>query len=331
MANNFLDLSKKQQLEIVEATSAKLALPTSIIEKDFWVCWVLEKLFELPLMMAFKGGTSLSKCYDLIHRFSEDLDITIDYHNFFPSIDLKSQSKTSLKKISETLKNQVVEQVKEDIFPYLQKSLHSQNLNRHAKLEINQDGDQILFYYPSLMETFNDYLREHVLIEFGGRNSTSPNELRQITPFISRVTTNLKLPSPDVKVLSPLRTFWEKTILIHVECHRRRLQANAERLSRHWYDLAMMISKGLDVQAMADKTLFNDVIQHKLAFYNASYANYDKCINNNFKLLPEDDELDDLRKDYMLMIKSGMFSKEPMRFEEVVSHVSALQDRLNSI
>lgn len=329
MTDNFFDLSKKQQTEIIEATSNQLSLSTAVIEKDLWVCWTLEKLFELPITMAFKGGTSLSKCYNLIQRFSEDIDITLDYHYFLPQIDIKNQSKSALKRISEQLKQQVIEQVRTTIYPHLYKCLQIQNIQNESTLQINEEGDQIYFYYPST--TKDKYLKDHVLIEFGGRNSTKPNETIKIETFISSLTNKLNLPSPEISVLSPIRTFWEKATLIHVECHRGRLNLYSNRLSRHWYDLAMLTINKLDDKALNDKVTFGDVMQHKIAFYNASYANYDKCLEGRFKLLPSNEEISALQSDYKLMIDSGMFSIEPISFDKIIKIILELQSKINNL
>src|SRR5262245_8138067 len=105
MTTHFFSLNPDDQRNIILAIADQKGLNPQIIEKDIWLCWVLEKLFQLPLPMAFKGGTSLSKVYDLIQRFSEDADLTIDYHYFLPNLRLDAAiSKTALKKLSETLK-----------------------------------------------------------------------------------------------------------------------------------------------------------------------------------------------------------------------------------
>lgn len=96
MRDNFFNLSAETQSALISKTSEQLNMPTMIIEKDLWVCWLLEKIFALPVQMAFKGGTSLSKVFSLIKRFSEDCDVTIDYHNFKPDLDLEHSSKTQL-------------------------------------------------------------------------------------------------------------------------------------------------------------------------------------------------------------------------------------------
>lgn len=154
-----------------------------------------------------------------------------------------------------------------------------------------------------------------VLIEFGGRNITEPNEEHEVRPDIAEHVAELDFPRSTVSVLSPTRTFWEKATLIHVECQRDEFRTGAERLSRHWYDLAMLADLAHGQAAVADRALLADVVKHKKVFYNASYANYDACLAGQLRLIPEDAALAALRDDFQRMIGAGMFIGELAAFE----------------
>jgi hypothetical protein len=201
------------------------------------------------------------------------------------------------------------------------------NANLSCKLEA---GEKLYIYYPSVFSKDSaHYVKDNVLIEFGGSNKTEPNEKHTVKPYLS--IEGLIFPSAEVSVFSPARTFWEKVTLIHVECHRGRLIGVPDRLSRHWYDLAMLSQSWVKDIALQDRALLDDVLMVKKAFFNASYANYEKCENKNFCLIPNVDETAQLKSDYMKMSDSGMFLNEPVSFYSLIMQLQKLQSEINQI
>lgn len=168
-----------------------------------------------------------------------------------------------------------------------------------------------------------------VLIEFGGRNITEPNEEHEVRPDIADRIPELEFPCSTVSVLSPARTFWEKATLMHVECQRDAFRVSAERLSRHWYDLAMLADQPHGLAAADDRALLADVVKHKKVFFNASYANYDACLAGQLRLIPEDAALTALRDDFQRMIGAGMFIGEPPAFDAIVDRLRVLETAMN--
>lgn len=336
MSDKFLNLPKAEQEKIIISSSQQLGRDPGVIEKDIWVCWVLEHLFKMPnrLSMAFKGGTSLSKVFNLINRFSEDVDVTLDYRNFEKEIDLFSEgmSKTKLKKISEKLKQQVRDHIDLVVCPYFTYMLNDLFGKDGFSIEKGNDGDTLRIYYPSVIEGIrDDYLNNSVLIEFGGRNVTEPSKEHIVTPYLADLIQNLEFPMATVTVLSPMRTFWEKVTLIHVECNRREYKANASRLSRHWYDLAILSKNAICDMAMKDTKLLTDVIRYKKIFYAAAYSNYDACLENKFQMIPNDIFLIELKKDFENMLSSGMFYGEQPIFENIMTEIRILENKINSV
>ena len=330
--NKFFDLSQEQQQALLTIAENNSSLSASILEKDLWVCLLLEAIFSLPVNMAFKGGTSLSKVFNLIHRFSEDIDITIDYRNFISDIDISKTSKSQLKKISNQLKALLSKFIENDLVPGLKKYLLDNYPSVKYELTLENNGEALHFSYPSIVETSsNGYLLEHVLLEFGIRNDARPNDKYKIWPYLKDSTnSDILFPQATVDTLSPIRTFWEKATLIHVECHRDRLKESPDRLSRHWYDLFHFSRSNFKDQALKDTDTFNGVIQNKKAFFNASYCNYDDCLNNAFKLIPRDEKISELKKDYNKMIEAKMFIIDPPHFDEIIQELSALEKILNT-
>lgn len=336
MANNYFELPPALKNNILMAAANKLNIPEIILEKDIWVCWVLDKLFTLPQQMSFKGGTSLSKAFNLIDRFSEDVDVTVDYRNFIGTINFKSISKSQLKKTSDTLKNHLQFFVSNIALPFIQQAAAKAFSGQKFKIIATPDGQSIQFYYPTSLTNkatnlTPNYLLDHVLIEFGVRNTTEPNEKRTIITLLSQALDSpLELPSATIDTLSPIRTFWEKATLIHVECHRGRLEQNPDRLSRHWYDLAMLANSWVGDMALKSSDILHDVLHHKKAFFNASYANYDECLANKFRLIPNDNEQKILETDMHKMWQSRMFQNGAPRFSEIIRDLSLLEQKINT-
>lgn len=331
---DFLKLNPKEQAEIIQSVSYQLGKTPAILEKDIWICWVLNHLFSIPnhLPMAFKGGTSLSKVFNIINRFSEDVDITIDYRGFALKEDPFSAtiSKTAIKKISEKLKDCLKQYVYSTILPYFE-SLRTGCLQNCPPINVDEQGEKLYFYYPSVFENNQNYLASNVLLEFGGRNITEPHESHVIKPYISEYITELSFPQPIVTVLSPQRTFWEKATLIHVECNRHDFKQNAHRLSRHWYDLALLAEHKISEITINSLVILQDVLKHKQVFYNSSCAHYDECLKGNFKLVPPNHVFKELQYDFNHMLESGMFYGNQPDFNYIMTVVEKLEKTLNEL
>ena len=329
----FLELAAEEQKEILQTVSPQLARSASVLEKDIWVCWALQALFSMPGAhpMAFKGGTSLSKVYGVIDRFSEDVDITLDYRAFEENFDpfAEGVSRTKTKQFGERLKSYVSDYANHVVAPYLKNELAKLPTADQHTVEVDGGGEKIWITYPSIVEDTDEYIRSHVLIELGGRNVIDPNETHTVSPYIAELTEGLVYPSGEVVVLSPERTFWEKATLIHVECNRGELRASAERLSRHWYDLVMLAKHPAGQSAIENRELFEEVVRHKKVFFHTSYADYDACLGGRLKLLPETDTLKGLRGDYEKMVGAGMMYSTPPSFDEIVESIRNLENRVN--
>jgi hypothetical protein len=338
MSESYLRLSKKERNEILTSLSPVIGLTSELIEKDIWICWSLEKLFSMPnqIPMAFKGGTTLSKIYNVIQRFSEDIDITIDYKGLKPEIDPfdRQLSKTAQKKLGAALKASVKKYVKEIVYPHYEDIFTKEIENEQGKIILEDQEDNVVnikIQYPSALEENNDtYIQNIVLLEFGGRNTTEPSENHSVEPIISKNIPNLLFPSAVAKVLSPIRTFWEKVTLIHVECNKNNMKANVDRLSRHWYDLSRLSQHAIGKKAIKDTTMLENVVNHKKIFFNSSHANYDACLNKKIKLIPENYLLNQLELDFNEMKKAKMFYGEQPSFQEILNKLHILEDELNS-
>lgn len=209
MSESFLQLDASEQSQIYRALGPQLSRSPVVLEKDVWVCWALQTLFTMPgrLPMAFKGGTSLSKVYGAIKRFSEDLDITLDYRGLDNTFDpfAAGVSNNRLRKFSDSLKSFVRDHAHGVVAPNFQERLAAEFASRSYRIEVNEDGEQLRVHYPSALDPAGDYVGNSVLIEFGGRNIAEPNEEHEVWPDIADYVAELDFPRAVVNVLSPAR------------------------------------------------------------------------------------------------------------------------------
>lgn len=334
MPEQFLHLPVGDRREILQTAATRLGQQATVLEKDVWVCWTLQTLFSMPDAhpMAFKGGTSLSKIYGAINRFSEDVDVTLDYRAFDDDFDpfAANASNNAVKKFSKRLKGYVLQYASDVVVPYIEVQLKALPRPEEYGIEVSDDGEKIWVQYPSAVEGSDDYLKSSILIELGGRNVIDPNERHTVTPDISALVTDLELPSGEVVVLSPERTFWEKATLIHVECNREEFKSDAHRLSRHWYDLQMLAKHASGKAAINNRALFEDVVRHKQVFFNASYANYEACLANELHLMPNDNAIAELRTDYEKMLGAGMMYGESPSFDDIIDGIREIEGEANT-
>jgi len=338
MSEHFMHLDAQEQKDILETLAIEMGRKSNVLEKDVWVCWALDVMFTIPdaLPMAFKGGTSLSKVFRSINRFSEDIDITVDYRALAKHIGddfdpfAESASNNQIGKYSDRLKAGLAEYAEEKIIPHIQACTHL--LPHHDQIEIEYagDGEKIWINFSSVVEEQDDYLRSSVLIELGGRNIIDPNAVHTVTPDIAErlVEQPLTFPTADAVVLAPERTFWEKATLIHSECNRGSMRAGASRLSRHWYDLYLLNNSGVGQSALAEASLLEDVVKHKKCFFRSGFSNYDACLAKNFKLIPGIETRTELEKDYRDM--QGMIYGEAPGFTQIMDGISELEQSLNA-
>ncbi len=335
MAEPFLSLSARERADILRTMAARSGRSATILEKDIWVCWILQTLFSMPdpHPMAFKGGTSLSKVYRIIDRFSEDVDVTLDYRAFNDDFDpfADEASRSQIRRFSQRLRDRVANYVRDGVAPFLSAATQRLPVDGPREIHIGHNGETIRFAYPAAVENRSDYVRSEVLLEFGGRNVIEPNEQHVIVPDMAALTPHLDYPAAAVTVLSPARTFWEKATLIHVECHRRRFAKHPERLSRHWFDLACLAAHDVGRAALSDRRLLEDVVRHKKVFFHASYANYDQCLDGRMRLVPEDDELPHLRSDYNAMRAAAIITDDAPGFDTLMGKVRDLEADANML
>ncbi|WP_312682654.1 nucleotidyl transferase AbiEii/AbiGii toxin family protein [Stenotrophomonas chelatiphaga] len=331
---SYFDLPPEKQLELIAGLTDKLGRSETVLEKDIWVVKVLEVLFAMPAArdkpMAFKGGTSLSKVYNVIQRFSEDIDVTIDFQHLdedlAQQVGKRKLSNNERAKLDLTLKAALTKHLQEVVIPGLKMALEP--LGAHVEGDPD-NAEKVWVRYPTIMSP-DGYLKERVLLEFGGRNATDPSDVQAIYADVAAHVPALAFPVAQVNTLSPARTYWEKATLIHVACRRTTQKASPERESRHWYDLSLLGKHQIGLDARANILLLDEVLKVKRTFFNSGYANYDLCEQGEFKLVPEGEILAALRDDYQAMLAAGMFIASPPTFDEVLADIHDEQNKINA-
>jgi hypothetical protein len=343
--DQFLTLSAADRAVAFQQAEARLRLPAASIEKDFWVCFTLRVLFSLPDWqghLTFKGGTSLSKAWDLIQRFSEDIDLVIDRPFLGIEGDAAPENAPSTKQRRnrvEGVKIRARAAIQERLLPTLAQHLATvipQVLDWQLAVDPDDPDQQtLLFHYPGVAQTLDSsrspYVRPVVRIELGARSDTEPLEYREIEPDIAKVFPGVVGSGRfTVRVVSPKRTFIEKAMLLHEQACRKTPKPPRARLSRHYYDIYCLIGAGIADAALATEGLFANVVRHRAIYFPESLRDgygYDSLTPAGLRLRPDPGFMSDWRADYQKMRESMFYGPSP-DFEEVLREVGRFEDGL---
>ncbi len=336
MAEYFFDLSKKDQREALEYGRAETGRPAHLLEKDVWVVWTLRALFESSLStdLTFKGGTSLSKVYKVIDRFSEDIDLTYDIRKLIPDLvgtggDLPA-SRSQAEKWTKTVRHRLPDWITQDVLPVLQSALVHERLN--ARLELGgPDADKLLLHYPALAQG-TGYVAPVVTLEFGGRATGEPHQVFEVACDIAAHLADVSFPIASPLVMSITRTFWEKATAAHVFCAQGRIRS--ERYARHWHDLASIARSPHFAAVIADRTVAADVARHKSCFFSEKDADgqvidYAASTTGHLVIVPEGEAKAALAKDYTAMLADEVMVGDALSFDDLLDACAALQAKVN--
>ena len=337
--DHLLALQDERRQVLFDEAGARLGLSAGSVEKDLWVCWILRALFTLPASgphLTFKGGTSLSKGWRLIQRFSEDLDIVLDRDVLGFRGEQAPESAPSQKqraKRLDALRAACQHYVRDTLLPELDRALGGSPLDRdRSRLVMDPDdvdAQTILFAYPAVAAR-SDYIRPVVKIELGARSDTEPSAEPRITPYVAEALPDV---SGDctfiVRAVAPERTFWEKVALLHEEGHRTSGAAPKARLARHYYDVWALIQAGVADRALADSDLFARVAAHRVVFFRKSQEAQASLQPGRLRMTPSSELRAAWKQDYDAMRESMFFGEAPT-FEAILSVVGDFERRFNS-
>jgi hypothetical protein len=335
MADPFLQLPTEERREALEVAASFSGRPAHLLEKDIWVVWSLEALFASPLgaKLVFKGGTSLSKAYRVIRRFSEDVDLTYDIRAIAPDLvgdteDALPTTRSAERRWTTEIRKRLPQWVAEEALPTIAARL----ADMKAPAEAIADGERIFVTYDATAEG-TGYVRPAVILEFGARSTGEPCTPFDIHCDAAELLDGLIFPQATARVMRAERTFWEKATAAHVYCAQGRLRS--ERFARHWYDLARLDDAGLAAAAIADRGIADAVAAHKAMFFSERDAagaaiNYRAAVGGHLRLAPEGRARDALAEDYAKMIDDGLLLDEGEPFGTLMARCADIAASANA-
>ncbi|MFI0848350.1 nucleotidyl transferase AbiEii/AbiGii toxin family protein [Mesorhizobium sp. IMUNJ 23232] len=362
MQQTFIEIlrsSVDDRRALFSTVAAHLETRAENIEKDLYVCWVLDFLFNRrpndPVGLYFKGGTSLSKAFGLIHRFSEDIDIGIYKADLHVPLEADIAALPSVNQQQRALAEQVDEAARQYICGPLRDLLAKEiaaveeaaGQAGHFSLSFGFDAfrnrdalDILVVGYKSAFDSGDGYVQAAVRIEGGARPDPEPAEPRQIVPYIAaEMPGGTDLAVPNVVTVKPERTFWEKVLILHAMTEmteKRSAEARADRpvpdlnrYSRHYYDVHQIWTHpdyGVATASMLD--LAEACRQHKQLMFRAPDHRYDRAVPGSYRLVPTADVRAKLAADYERM--SAMIFGTAPAFADVMTSIEALEHHLNA-
>lgn len=337
----YIDLSKEDRIDVLDRVSTELNIKQrEVIEKDWWVTAVLRALFNLPYAqhLSFKGGTSLSKCWHLINRFSEDIDIAIDREY------LGFSGKLSRTQISDKLRRATCSFVRETMQYDLAEQLHKNGITKD-KYQVNVDITSISTTDPETININYDsaltfsvesenglYILPKVKVEVSGRSMSEPVSEVPIESMIDYIYPKAPFAEPkfNVRTVLPERTFLEKIFLLHEEFAKDKELIKIERMSRHMYDIGQMLKTPIAESAIRNKQLYRQVVEHRRTFIGLRGFDYDSLYPNTLNFIPPTSIIEQWKADYENMLIHMIYG-ETVSFEELVNNLFELNKCINNI
>ncbi|MCY4155779.1 MAG: nucleotidyl transferase AbiEii/AbiGii toxin family protein [Gammaproteobacteria bacterium] len=318
-------LPAQQRSELFSETATQTITTPAVVEKDFWVTWVLNRLFreqDLAQLLMLKGGTSLSKVYNLIERFSEDIDLILNWRVLGGEDPLAERSKTKQVQLNATLNEQAQKYISGELLRLVEAALDG-----ICGCGVAVDDPFVInINYPAAFP--DNYLRPEVRLEIGPLASWLPYENCSISCYAADAFPDVfEQRECTVKVIKAERTFWEKATILHCEAHRPEGNAQPPRYSRHYYDLARMAQSPVKERALAAPGLLSSVVAFKQRFYPRGWARYDLAKPGTLALVPDGHVLASVRSDHRAM--ENMIFGEVPEFEQILTVLQALQEEIN--
>lgn len=335
--NGIARMPAEERAEVFAETADRKQLAEALIEKDFWVCWMLQQLFSTDALagrLLLKGGTSLSKIFHAINRFSEDIDLAVDY----VALGFAGDKDPRREDISKTKRANILTEMMAACQLYIGGELLTALRARCEEILgareawglgiSTKDPNTIEFRYPAASTKNLDYVTPQVVLELGTHAEFVPHDRFTIRSFVAEEFPNL-VPEGDVEVMVLLakRTFWEKATILHAQFHRSPESPIPDRYSRHYYDVAMLAKGPIRAEALGDMDLLAQVVRHKETFYPSGWAHYNEARPGTFRLVPPEARITGLARDYRSM--GGMIFGEPPAFDDIMATLRALEEEIN--
>ncbi len=331
----------KEREAFIEEAAARLGTLPVIVEKDYWVCWLLGVIFSDPHWephLVFKGGTSLSKVFNAIRRFSEDIDLSVSPtalghdEGDLDNAPSKSMRGKRFKQLQVSCAAMVSGPLQTDLEVVVSQSLGQP---RHRKtwfryeVDPRTDSPVMWFDYESVLPTVGGYIIPAVKLEFGSLTDQRPIGKHSIRPMLAEVLPGMEVERDAVVAMEVERSFWEKATILHAEYHRPVSQAIGERFSRHYSDLAALWKHPAGSAALTRLDLLQRVAVFKSRFFSSPWSNYDSAAPGSLRLAPPKHREAELMQDYARM--ESMFLETPPSFNEVLETLREAEAKINQV
>ena len=324
-------LPDQDRSDLFRNTADKMGLSDTVVEKDFWVCYMLDYLFHRCAWkdnLAFKGGTSLSKAYGLIERFSEDIDLILDWRvlGYGMNEPWEERSNTKQDIFNKEANTKAEEFLRDTFLPAISADLTAE-LGDGVRCFIDPtDAQTVKIAYPN---NFDDpSILQEIRLEIGALAAWTPAKIAEITSYAAQEYSRVfEQSSTTVLTVLPERTFWEKVTILHREAFREENHPLPTRYSRHYYDLYCMAKSPVKDRALADTDLLAHVVAFKDKFYRCPWARYDLAKRGTMRLMPPEYNIQKLKDDYVHM-QNMIFGEKPS-FDEILEGIAKLEKEIN--
>ena len=335
MAERYLDLALGDRQDVLDVAASASGRPAYLLEKDIWVVWALETLFagSLGEPLVFKGGTSLSKAYGAIRRFSEDVDLTHDIRELAPQLvrdhpDALPPTRSQERKWTKTVREALGRWTHDVVQPALEQALQAVEPDGSVTIK----DDDVLFIHYVALNQGTSYRRPEVKLEFGARATGEPSAVMPVRCDAADHVQGVEFPTATPRVLRAERTFWEKATAAHVFCAQHRLRG--EGFARHWHDLARLDDAGVVARALADRGIAEGVAAHKAAFFrekdaSGSWVDYRAAVAGGLRLVPTGGARLALAEDYARMVEDRWLLDDAEPFDALMDACQAIENRAN--
>ncbi len=331
--NNYFSLTIEEQRQVLQAAEGRIGLPAQAIEKDLWVTTILQLVFTLPFAdkLIFKGGTSLSKVGKYINRFSEDIDLALDRSLFGLEGDLTKRQIKKLRKESSIF-------VREEFYNALSNAIKHYGLDSLCTIEAEENGEgdntypeprKIWITYKSVIQRELEYLKPVVMLEIGARSLSEPFAINKVKSLVEEAFPSIQTSIIDSDIATAVagKTFLEKAFLLHELFSSTERNANANRKSRHLYDLYLMMEKDFAIAAVKDDELWETIRHHREIFTSVKEIDYTPDVRKRIVLIPQKDIMSIWEKDYAEMLVNMIYGTNKPTFKQIIEKMQILQDR----
>lgn len=327
---NWLSVPDKDKAVVYNEIAAQTGMTPYAVEKDWWVTQTIGLIFQTNIAphLVFKGGTSLSKAWGLIERFSEDIDLALD-RSFFNMSGVLTPNQVK------TLRKRSFNFISEQFYPTLVQKFKDNGLKLDVRLGETKDSDQdpliIEIYYPHVM-TYPDYIQPRVLVEIGCRSLREPFTQRPFSSLVGSQYPNRPFADAPITIptVNPERTFLEKIFLLHEEFQKPVESIRVDRLSRHLYDIERLIPTEYGTNILENEALYKEIVHHRSTITAIRGIDYARHKPEFINPLPPETVLSDWKKDYVIMQEQMIYGKSS-KFEELLDNIAALQAKINKL